>query len=366
MFNHLLRLSLIFAVVLSASFCRADEPFFQMRGVVVNVHDLSTVDWAKLASEHGINTIGTHMFTAEVAAFIQTEKGQEFLANCKKYGIEVEHQLHSMSDLLPRDLFKDDPNLFRMNEKGERVKDSNLCVHSQKALDIVAENAVKYAKILTATNHRYYFWIDDDEPVCACPECAGYSASEQAVIVENRIIGELRKLDPKAQLAHLAYANTISAPKKVKPAEGLFLEFAPIHRALDKPLTDGQARGRNNSRFTLRSGETHAEVLQHLKDNLTVFPAETAVVLEYWLAVSLYSSWKKPAVKLPWHKDVFDSDMATYAELGIRNITTFADFMDDEYFKAYPDTSYLSEYGNGLKNFVPKKKAPPVTQPNTP
>jgi hypothetical protein len=263
-----------------------------------------------------------------------------------------------MADLLPRKLFDEDPSMFRMDKDGKRSRKFNLCVHSEKALDIVAKNAADYAKILVPTNHRYYFWLDDAAPVCACPECSKYSASEQAVIVENRIIKELRKLDPKAQLAHLAYANAISAPKNVKPAEGIFLEFAPYHRTWNKPLADGQARSGNN--------ETHAEILQHLKNNLAVFPAETAVVLEYWLDVSLFSHYRKPAVKCPWHKDVFDSDMQTYAELGIRNITTFAAYMDDAYFKAFPETGYLSEYGNGLKNFIPKKKVPSASQPNTP
>ena len=37
--------------------------------------------------------------------------------------------------------------------------------------------------------------------------------------------------------------------------------------------------------------------LYYLKENLEVFPVETAVVLEYWIDVSMFSGWKKPAVK---------------------------------------------------------------------
>jgi hypothetical protein len=305
------------------------QDFIQKRGVVLSTHDLETVDWPKLAHENGINTIGTHITPEQVAAFIHSEKGEKFLADCKKYGIHVEHQLHAMGDLLPRDLFAEDSTLFRMNEAGRRVNDYNLCVHSQKALDKVAEKALYYTRLLPATNHRYYYWIDDGQPMCCCPECAKYSDSEQALIIENRIIKELRKYDPEAKLSHLAYHNTMSAPRRVKPEEGIFLQYAPIHRTWDKPID--------------------VKHLQELKDNLTVFPVETAEVLEYWIDVSIFSKWKKPAVKLPWNREVFESDLNTYASLGIRYITSFAVYIDDVYIDTYQDLRFLKEYGAGLK-----------------
>ncbi|MCL2743014.1 MAG: DUF4838 domain-containing protein [Planctomycetaceae bacterium] len=319
-----------------------------MRGVILDVNDLSTVDWAKLAHENGINTIGTHIFPKQVADFVQTEKGKKFLADCKKYGIKVEHQLHAMSDLLPRELFEQDPSMFRMTKDGERVQKHNFCVHSEKALGIVVKNAVDYAKMLPPDNHRYYFWLDDGAPVCECPACSKYSPSEQALIVENRIIKELRKFNPKAQLAHLAYHTSMSAPRKVKPEPGIFLEFAPIHRTWDKPLSDTSAKGTRG-----KSGVYHKDYLRHLQDNLTVFPAETAVVLEYWLDVSLFSNWKKPAVKLPWNKAVCEDDLKTYASFGIRNFTTFAVYVDDNYLKNHnSDLQFLKEYGELLNNLT--------------
>jgi hypothetical protein len=42
-----------------------------------------------------------------------------------------------------------------------------------------------------------------------------------------------------------------------------------------------------------------------------VFPAGTAQVLEYWLDVSRFSQWKRPAVRLPWRRDVLEADLAT-------------------------------------------------------
>lgn len=335
-------LPLLLFVLLSLIVSADDAP---MRGIVLSVEDLATVDWPKLAHENGINTIGTHIFPEQVVAFIESEKGRQFLADCKKYDIKVEHQLHAIGELLPRTLFDEDPSLFRMDENGQRVNDCNLCVHSQKALDTIAEKAVSYAKRLPTTNHRYYYWIDDGRPMCRCPECSKYSDSEQALILENWIIKELRKFDPEALLAHLAYLNTISAPRRVKPEEGIFLEFAPIQRVWDKPLADETAKG----------DVWHKEYLKHLQDNLEVFPVETAVVLEYWLDVSLFSRWNKPAVKLPWHREVFESDIETYASRGVRNFTTFGVYIDEKYIEAHKDLGFLKEYGDGLKNGLKKK-----------
>lgn len=315
------------------------ESFFDMRGVVLSVQDLKTVDWPRIAHENGINTIGTHMKPGEVIEFIQSEAGKAFMDNCRGLGIHVEHQLHAMGELLPRELFEEDSTMFRMDKDGRRVADFNFCPHSEKALEIVAAKAAEFAKALPATNHRYYFWLDDNSSVCECPECEGYSASDQALLIENRMIKAIREVDPEAMLAHLAYQATMEPPVKVKPEEGIFLEFAPIEREWDRPLTDLDAPGR-------KGRMSHRKVLELLEANLKVFPAETAVVLEYWLDVSLASGWKKPAVNLPWHPEVFASDLAKYSGYGIKDITSFAVYMDSTYFRTFPEQACLADYGS--------------------
>ena len=337
---------LIFIIMVCATSCSQNKQntYWNMKGVVLTINDLRTIDWVSIAAKNGINTIGTHIRPNEVMQFITSEQGKAFLKMCKEHNIHVEHQLHAMGELLPRRLYAEDSTLFRMNEKGRRVPDFNCCVHSEKALSIIEENALSVAKVLQPTNHRYYFWLDDGKPTCSCPKCSSYSPSEQALIIENRILKKLKNIDPQAMLAHLAYENTLEAPKKVKPEEGIFLEFAPIWRTWSKPLTDLEATP------LLENAEymTHADNLKYLEDNLRIFPVETAVVLEYWLDVSLFSRWKKPAVKLPWNKTIFESDLSTYAKYGLKIITTFAVYMDSTYFKNYPDPSYLKEYGEGF------------------
>ena len=319
--------------------------FFKTRGVVLVPSDITTWDWPQQAQRAGLSTIATHVFPRQVAAFVETDEGHAFLERCRSLGIEVEHELHAIGDLLPRDLFAQAPEMFRMNEKGERLADCNLCVHSQPAVERVCENAQKYARQLRPTTGRYFYWIDDGRPMCRCPRCRELSDSDQALLLENRMLRALREIDPRATLAHLAYANTYRAPSKIKPERGIFLEFAPIHRNYDVPFRQRE------SRF---GGYTHGELLDHLDANLAVFGSEGAQALEYWLDESRFHRHLPPPrperVRIPWDRGVFRADLETYAQRGIRHITTFAVNLDGEYVKRF-GAPPLDEYGSDLRHW---------------
>ena len=318
----------------------AAEPFFKTRGVVLVPGDMATWPWPQKAKQAGLSTIGTHIFPSQVAEFVRTDPGKAFLDGCRKEGLEVEHELHAMRDLLPRELFAKDPTMFRMDEKGQRLADCNFCVHSDAAMDVIRENAVRYAKILKPTTGRYFYWIDDGEPMCRCPRCREFSDSDQALLLENRLLGALREFDPRATLAHLTYANTMAAPTRVKPEPGIFMEFAPIHRRHDVPLSRREAMG--------QGGRLHGKMLDDLDANLAVFGAEDAQVLEYWLDVSRFSGWRRENLtRIPWNNEVFLDDLATYAARGIRHVTTFAAWLDADYVKRFGEPP-LAEYGKGL------------------
>ena len=329
-----------FAAVAAGAAKSDTEPFFRTRGVVLRPFDIKNWPWPQKAKEAGLSTIGTHVFPHEVAEFIRTDEGQAFLRECRELGIEVEHELHAMNDLLPRDLFDKDPSMFPMDDKGERVRGWNLCVHSKDAVELACENAVKYGEILRPTTGRYFYWVDDGRPMCRCPECRELSDSDQALMLENAILKALRKVDGRATLAHLAYARTMKAPAKVKPEPGIFLEFAPIARQFDKPLDDTEM-------------PLHREFLDDLDANLKVFGAEGAQALEYWLDESLfYRRNDRKLCKIPWHNGVFLDDLATYAKRGIRHITTFAVFVDAKYVEQFGEPP-LEEYGRGMLNCRP-------------
>ncbi|MBE7558308.1 hypothetical protein HS125_04940 [bacterium] len=150
------------------------RPFFRTRGVVISApDDIPNWNWPEKAHAAGLSTIATHKFPSEVARFAMTDEWHRFYADCRRLGIEIEHELHAMYDLLPRSLFEKNPEMFRMNEKGERTKDYNLCVHSKQAIAVVCENAVKYGEILRPTTGRYFYWVDDAME-CAAARNAGF------------------------------------------------------------------------------------------------------------------------------------------------------------------------------------------------
>ncbi len=346
MLNRLSRIALFAVLTLLLASCagrggKTSEPFFKMRGVILSWDDVKTpesIDWISLIKQNGLNT---------VSVFGCDPLSEEFLAfrnRCGEEGIDIEFEDHAMSSLLPRELFATHPEYFRMDKDGVRQPDGNGCPSCAEGLEVLMSNVPEFVRKHQPTNHKYYTWLFDGGDVCHCEKCKGYNVADQGLIFENHIIKALRKIDPEAQLAHLAYHNSTEAPSCVKPEEGIFLEFAPFFRTWDQPLKNVEAVGRDGK-------TTHGEYLRMLEDNLKVFPAETAQVLDYWMDDSLYSGWKKPQVRVPWNREVFLSDLQTYASYGIRNITAYAVYVDEYYVKTYGDISFVSDYGLGLLNF---------------
>jgi hypothetical protein len=177
--------------------------------------------------------------------------------------------------------------------------------------------------------------------MCRCPKCKDLSDSDQALLLENRMLRAIRTVDARAKLAHLAYHNTLPAPTKIKPEAGVFLEFAPINRAYDRTIAqrDGKCE-----RYKL----SHGELLDHLDADLAVFGASGAQALEYWLDLSRFSFWKREKTeKLSWRHDVYLADLRAYAERGIRHVTTFACWIDGDYVRRFGEPP-LTEYGEGM------------------
>ncbi|MGI9456095.1 MAG: hypothetical protein ACR2NU_06000, partial [Aeoliella sp.] len=135
-------------------------------------------------------------------------------------------------------------------------------------------------------------------------------------------------------------------PKQVNPEEGIFLEFAPIHRDFTKSIAERDAK----TNGTHPGPKTNGEYLDILAANMETFGADSTQVLEYWLDVSLFSGWTRPAVKVPWNEAVFKNDIATYRNLGVRHFTTFATYIDADYVKMHGDPQpILGSYGKGLR-----------------
>lgn len=311
---------------------------FDTRGIVLCPDDLTLTDWPRLAAQAGLTTIGLHMIgnegLAALCGAMESPRGQAVLADCAGLGLQVEYELHAMHDLLPRELFAEAPELFRADEAGVRVPEWNLCPSSSEALRVVSRGAVELARSLKPTTHRYFMWADDGCPWCQCARCADLTPSDQNLLVMNAIARALGGVDPQASLACLAYHNTLEAPRSVRPEPGIFLEYAPIGRDSSRPMADA-------------SCETNRHQAEFIDPLLDAFGTENAQVLEYWMDVSRFSGWKRPAVQLPLDLAVLEADLAFYAAKGFRHATSFGCYIDADYVRLHGQPP-VAEYGAAL------------------
>jgi hypothetical protein len=314
---------------------RADEkPEQAIHGLVVIPDNLTLPDWPRRAKKAGLNAISLHHWESAQALcdFVATDTGQKFLEQCREVEIGVEFDFHTMRDLVPRELFAKEPALFRMDEKGHRTEKLNFCVHSKRALELAAENAVAFADKLPTTTGCYYYWADACGDWCRCPKCRELSDSDQLLVVENAIVRALRRDRPQARVAHLACHNSMPAPQNVKPGKGVFLQFAPGRRRYDIP-------------YSQQTRENEIDSLWFLDRNLELFEAQSAQVLEYWLDVTHFPPGTGP---LPWNRERFLADVATYRSRGLRQFKSFANGLDAQYVQRHGEFDYVQQYARAL------------------
>lgn len=293
------------------------------KGVVVTPEDFRGFDWLAEMRTLGLDTLGVHN-GGGVGDRLTERLGDTFSKAFRQAAVEnnvqVEYELHASSTLMPRSLFDVHPDYFRMPQKSrERSPDFNWCASSPQGRGVFAANAKEVAALLEPDTHRHFFWSDDNRGWCHCDACRHLSDADQELEAANIIAKALREDDPHAQVAFLAYGQTFRPPVEVKPSGNVFLEYAPIQRCYRHAIDDS-------------SCVVNRDCWRILLSLLEIFPADTTHVLEYWLDSSLYSAGKKPAVKPLFIPAVVKADLAAYHGLGIRSFTTFAVFMDGDYF----------------------------------
>lgn len=291
--------------------------------------------WIDRMVDNGVDVLGLHCVGGEKAHeylandvdnFFCKNEFRELVDYAKSRGLEIEYSLHAMSYLLPRSLFETHPEFFRCNESGVRTSECNLCASDEQALDIVAENAVKLANNLYGSNDNYYFWLDDcNGKYCNCDKCRHLSPSDQTLLITNAILKRLRKHNPAAKLAYLGYYQSEQVPQKIRPENGVFLEYAPFTRDMNK---SAQA--------------VPEETKENMRKLLQYFGQENSWVLEYFYDNSYFSKWDyKKLVRFVPDNDTIRSDVAYYADLGFENVSSFACMLGKEYEDLYgePDVS---------------------------
>ena len=295
--------------------------------LIIHPEELSR-KWIDRAAANGIDVLGIHPRGGRLAAFYLVEmldmlKKTEFRAlidYAHARGLEVEYEFHAATYLLPRELFLEKHQLFRMNEQGARTKKLNFCFTGEETLATVAENAAALAEKLYGSGKNFYFWLDDCRgSACHCEKCREYTPSEQQLLAVNAMARAVREKIPGARMAYLAYADSMPPPEKVKPEQGVFLEYAPMEKYKNEAGSAALA----------------LEEEKMLPRLLEFFGADGAKVLEYWYDNSMFSGWEKPPKRFSPDVGAMARDVSFYSEKGFRYISSFACFLGEDYEKLY-------------------------------
>lgn len=312
---------------------------FSRKGILVHPEDL-TSGWIERMADAGLNTLGLHpvggrnaheSLQRAIDAHL-TPESKKLRSDAADRGIRVEYEAHVMRWLLPRHLYDLHADWFRMDEKGERTADFNLCPSNSDALEYVAERTKILAGLLETGAAKYYYWIDDVIGCsCRCPECRKLSPSDQQMKILNAMLKGLKRYDRRAKLCYLAYHETMQVPKKVEPLDGIFLEYAPILRDHHRPISDPDC-------------EKNVSESAPLRDLISCFGKKDSRVLDYWMDNSLFSNWTKPPKPFALDAEVMRRDVEFYDSLGFEEVTSFGCYLGPDFDALYGEAS-LEEYG---------------------
>lgn len=297
--------------------------------------DELTEEWIQRAANlkldrlslHPVGGMNADQSLEDLLEKLHTEEYRKLLDQVAEKGIEIGYEFHAAGWLLPRSLYNEHPEYFRMDESGNRTPEGNFCFSNEEAMQIVEDRAVKLAEQLYRNGDEYYFWLDDARNLgCHCPKCKGIAASDQQMRVMNRLVKALRRKMPNAKMVYLAYQDALKTPEKERPEEGIFLEYAPIDRKMDKPLrTEG-----------IKEQEEIQNMMAYFKkyQGDKMLPAK---VLEYWYDNSLFSGWKKPFS--PYNGHIID-DIRYYLEMGFENVASFACYFGKDYTEPHGEPDF--------------------------
>lgn len=230
-------------------------------------------------------------------------EGDELIAD--ETGIRLEIGLHGMAEMLPRELFKTRPELFRMFQPedfgGKRMSDSNFCCNHPDSKRIVQENYRKKVKNLNGI-YAVHNWADDLPAGgwCMCPLCRSYTPTDQSMIAMRHFAEVIRQEELPMRVPVIAYHDTMY-PGKLAPApkEG-FLLYAPRERCYAHTINDPTCA---KNRFYFKA----------LSEWLSVFAGiDDAHTFEYYFDQILFRGL------YPFIPDVILGDMAAYEKAGIQ------------------------------------------------
>jgi hypothetical protein len=277
----------------------SESPAFPKRILFYWPNNYSSVeDWIDFSAKMRLNRLAFHYTWPAEDWYILLRP--RLLPELQKRGMEIEVGGHFLSTFLPRTLFTGHPAWFRMNEQGYRINDFNLNPFSQEALAYLAAGALEYLQQAPEAS-LFHLWADDiaGGGWSHEPEREDYTPSDQALLVSNYLVKRLREKLPNADLAFLAYHDTVFPPRVVKPEPGVIYFYAPRERCYAHALNDA-------------SCELNRKYTEALENSLPAFRPPNVEVFEYYVDEILYENMTNPP--LP---EVLSADMRYYHKLGI-------------------------------------------------
>jgi len=275
---------------------RAFEPRFEHHGVFREVGsdspDYPTADWFHYYAKLRYNACAIKF---------------EARALAKKWGIRLEVGGHGLSRLLPRELFKEHPEYFRMFQpedfRGRRMNDANFCTCSPEAMTIVKDNFKVWLEKEKGV-YGIHAWADDLPAGgwCQCAACRSMVPSDQALNAQKALAAAIRETKSDIRIPLLAYHDTMFPGSVVKPEPESYLLFAARERCFGHALGDPACP--RNRRYL----ESLKAWTDYYKDNTD------AHVYEYYFDQILFRGLH------PYLPRQILGDMETYAAHGIRTL----------------------------------------------
>ncbi len=164
------------------------------------------------------------------------------------------HSLYKFVD--PDKYFKDHPEYFSMNAKGERYRGhgnvgGGVCFSNPETAKIAEASLRKY---IAADRQKYprELWptiysiqqLDSTHILCLCPECKKITAREGTeagilLLFLNRIGRAIAADFPEVSIHTLAYNSSEWAPKTIRPEKNVKIQYCDLHSTSDcyHPLT---------------------------------------------------------------------------------------------------------------------------------
>ena len=310
------------------------------RSLLIHPEELDAV-WISELKRLGIHGLGLHPVGGKRAhetlqAMLERFRDKNYRALLDKASendISVTFEMHALRNMMPLDVLIRNPTWQRVNLKGERMPDVNFCPSSPDALEYLSHSAAKLYARLPGRPKRTAFWLDDaQDAFCHCPACAALSPSDQQMIILGAILNGIRTVRADANLAYLAYFETLPTPDNTYPKDGIYLQFAPYRRLLYRPLNDPAC-------------EENRREISSIRPLVEYFGTKDATALDYWYDNSLQSNYRKPPRQLTALSEVVRKDLAFYAQLGFERVSSFACYLGADYRALWglPDLSAFGE-----------------------